>query len=397
QKIIMKIKIFFLYLLLAALLPSCSLDNTFIQKMQPSSTTVRVAVLRDASSLSIKIHGPYSIFDLLNNQKLSEGPSLASCEIFAKNDGIHFSQTIFKTTPLKIIPQRDASIFINDRRFRGEIDLVKDMVGNLIAINIVDLEQYVKGVLAHEVSDRWPLEAIKAQAVAARTYALYIKERKKDALFDLTNDIFSQVYGGQESEKYRTNIATDQTRGLILIYSKEILPAYYHATCGGYTESVSELWGQDIPPLRSRVCTFCKDSPHYFWKKNVRLKDIQDSLNDHGYNLGLIKDIQVIERNQSQRIKTLKIITRDDAEVIISGKDFRNIIGPNLIRSNNYAIEMKGYYADFLGKGWGHGVGLCQWGAKFMAGQGYRFDQILKFYYPGVEIVNYRSIKPSNQ
>jgi stage II sporulation protein D len=129
----------------------------------------------------------------------------------------------------------------------------------------------------------------------------------------------------------------------------------------------------------------------------MRLKDIQDSLNAKGYNLGLIKEIQVLERNQSQRIKTLKIVTRDDKEIIISGKDFRSIVGPNRIRSNNYVIEMKGYYVDFLGKGWGHGVGLCQWGAKFMADQGYHFHQILKYYYPGVEIVNYRNVKPSNQ
>ena len=113
--------------------------------------------------------------------------------------------------------------------------------------------------------------------------------------------------------------------------------------------------------------------------------------------MGLIKEIKVLERNKSQRIKELKIIERDNKEVVISGKDFRNIVGPNLIKSNNYVIEMKGYYADFLGKGWGHGVGLCQWGANFMAGQGYRFDQILKYYYPGAEIVNYRSIKPSDQ
>lgn len=388
----MKQKIFFLSVVLGVFLSSCSLDSTMIQKAEQPSTTVRVAVLRNADSLTLKIQGPYSIFDLATNQKLNEGPSLAACDVYAASDGIKFPQMNFRSAELKVIPQKDASIFVNNRRFRGEIDLVKDEAGKLIAVNIVDLEQYVKGVLSHEISDRWPLEAIKAQAVAARTYALYIKETRTNADYDLTNDIFSQVYGGQQSEKHRTNVATDQTRGLILIYSKKILPAYYHATCAGYTENVSELWKQDVAPLRGQACEFCKDSPHYFWKKNMRLKDIQDKLNENGYSLGLIKEIQVLERNKSDRIKSLKIVTRDGKEIIISGKDFRNIIGPNLIRSNNYAVEMKGYYVDFLGKGWGHGIGLCQWGANFMAVQGYKFDQILKYYYPGVEIVHYRSI-----
>lgn len=390
----MKIKILFLCVLLGVFLSSCSLDSTLIQTAQQPSTTVRVAVLKDTHSLTLKIQGPYGIFDLRTNQKLSEGLSLAACEIVAVSDGIQFSQTLLRVSQLKIIPQKDASIFVNDRRFRGEIDLVKDEAGKLIAVNIVDLELYIKGVLSHEISDRWPLEAIKAQAVAARTYALYIKENRKNADYDLTNDIFSQVYGGQQSEKHRTNVATDQTRGLILIYSKKILPAYYHATCAGHTEDVSELWKQDVVPLQGQACEFCKDSPHYFWKKNMRLKDIQDKLNENGHSLGLIKEIQVLERNKSDRIKSLKIVTRDGKEIIISGKDFRNVIGPNLIRSNNYVIEMKGYYVDFLGKGWGHGIGLCQWGANFMAAQGYKFDQILKYYYPGVEIVNYRSIFP---
>lgn len=387
----MKKRSLFICFVLNAFFFGCSLDNTLVQQTQMPSTTVRVAVLRDAKSLMLKVEGPYSIFDLLTNQKLSEGTALSSAEIFSAPDGIQFPQGLFRAQKLKVIPQRDASVYVNNRRFRGEVDLVKDEKGNLIAVNIVDLEQYVKGVLAHEISDRWPLEAIKAQAVAARTYALYIKETRKIALYDLTNDIYSQVYGGQESEKRRTNIATDQTRGLILTYNKKILPAYYHATCAGFTEDVTELWKQDIPPLKGRPCDFCKDSPHYFWKKNMRLKDIQDALNAKGYDFGLIKEIQVVERNKSQRIKVLKITTRDGKEITISGKDFRNIIGPNLIRSNNYVIEMKGYYVDFLGKGWGHGIGLCQWGANFMAAQGHSFDQILQYYYPGTQIVNYRS------
>ena len=204
----------------------------------------------------------------------------------------------------------------------------------------------------------------------------------------MTSDIYSQVYGGRSSERYRTNVAVDRTKGLVMVFGGKILPAYYHATCAGFTEDVHELWSEDLPPLRGVPCPFCKDSPHYYWKKNFRLKDIQDKLNEKGYELGLIKEILVLERNKSGRIKALVVATRDEKKARISGKDFRNIIGPNIIKSNNYDMIMKGYYMDVIGKGWGHGVGLCQWGANFMSRKGYKYDEILKYYYPGIEIVS---------
>jgi len=175
-----------------------------------------------------------------------------------------------------------------------------------------------------------------------------------------------------------------------LMYQDKILPAYYHATCAGHTENVTTLWGgRDLPPLKGVVCNFCKGSPHYFWKKNMRLKDIQDKLNGKGYQLERIKHIQVSDRNPSGRIAVIKITTEGDKQTTLSGKEFRDIIGPNVIRSNNYVIDMQGYYVDFLGKGWGHGVGLCQWGAYFMSKEGHSYDEILHFYYPGARIIDY--------
>jgi len=100
----------------------------------------------------------------------------------------------------------------------------------------------------------------------------------------------------------------------------------------------------------------------------------------------LIKQINVMERNNTGRIDKLEIIDRRDSKIYISGKEFRMIVGPNIIRSTNFTVKMRGYYADFVGKGWGHGVGLCQWGAKAMADCGFKYDEIIKYYYPGSEI-----------
>ncbi len=109
--------------------------------------------------------------------------------------------------------------------------------------------------------------------------------------------------------------------------------------------------------------------------------------------MGLIKEIRVIDRNPSERIKTLELVTRDGKKATVSGKDFRQIIGPNVIKSNNYYVVMKGYYCDFIGKGWGHGVGMCQWGAQGMARQRFEYKDILEFYYPGIHITDFMSVK----
>ena len=126
--------------------------------------------------------------------------------------------------------------------------------------------------------------------------------------------------------------------------------------------------------------------PNYRWKKNFRSKDIQQKLNANGFKLGLIKEIDVLERTKSGRIKNLEIKTRDGKSTTISGIKFRDIIGPNVLKSNYYDIEMKGYYFDVNGRGWGHGVGMCQWGVYRMAKKRYEYTRILGYYYPGAKI-----------
>lgn len=356
--------------------------------VSPPEKLVRVAVLKEIKAFNLSVKGAFKILDSATGQVLSQESVLRTAKVGIGEKGIIVGGKVFLPSRIKFSPLKDATIYVNDRRLRGEVDIVKNSNGLLTVVNILDLENYIKGVLYHEVSHYWPLEAIKAQAVAARTYALYEIGVNKTKDYDVTNDIYSQVYGGRNSERYRTNVAVDRTRGLILVYREKIVPAYYSATCAGFTEDANELWKENLPPLKGVKCDYCLHSPHYRWKKNFRLKDIQDKLNENGFKLGFIKEVRVVERNASNRIRTLEITTRDDKSVTISGKDFRNMIGPNLIRSNNYEIEMKGYYMDLVGKGWGHGVGLCQWGAAEMSRRGFNFKEILNYYYPGADIVS---------
>ncbi|OGX50440.1 MAG: hypothetical protein A2267_09320 [Omnitrophica WOR_2 bacterium RIFOXYA12_FULL_38_10] len=353
--------------------------------------TVRIAVLKNAEDCVISIRGSYKIYDIVTGDLLASSIKLKRSRVVVQDYGIHVGQRFYSTKKLRIKLQKDVTIYSADKKksYRGEILILANDEGKFAVINDLDLELYVKGVLYHEVSHKWPIEAIKAQAVATRTYALYQTIVNKDQQFDVTSDIYSQVYGGRNAERFRTNIAAERTKKQILKYEGKVLPAYFHANCGGHTEDVSELWKHDLAPLKGVVCAFCAKGPHNEWKINFQLKVIQEKLNEKGYKVGLIKGIEILEKNRSGRVKMLKIETRDDKSITVSGKDFRNAIGPNDLKSNKYDLVMKGYYVDVVGQGWGHGVGMCQWGAYQMANENYNYKDILEHYYPGAKIVKY--------
>ncbi|MBI3602608.1 MAG: SpoIID/LytB domain-containing protein [Candidatus Omnitrophica bacterium] len=388
-------KVLFIFLVVVACGIAVAAIAQVTQKGNLSSEMIRVAIVRDAREAYLSIEGQYRLRDANTGKVVGQGLRLVRSRIRLLEKGILAGLDVYPVARLIIEPVRDASIIVNNHRFRGTVTLVRTGPHHITVVNGINLEDYVKGVLFHEVSNHWPMEALKAQAVATRTYALYsVNPASKD--YDVTNDIYSQVYGGRESERYRTGLAVDRTAGEILVYQGKVLPTYFHATCGGMTEDAKELWPKiDLSPLRGVPCMFCQDSPHMHWKKNFRLRDIQLVLNKHGYKMGLMKDIGIVERDRSDRIKTLKITSRDGQELTISGKDFRDIVGPNALKSNNYEISMQGYYVDFVGKGWGHGVGLCQWGARGMALQQFTYKQILAYYYPGSQLMDYHDLLKS--
>jgi len=342
---------------------------------------IRVLIVKEAEDLDVYIKGEYDIRALDNGVVLYEGKNL-NAKISPSTAGIKINKE-FKGGSLLIKPRR-GYFYLNNRPLRGGL-IVRKKNKKLYAINYIDLEDYVKGVLFHEVSHRWPVEALKAQAIATRTYALYNARINEDKDYDVSSDMYSQVYGGKDSEKYRTNKAVRLTEGLSLFYDGKIFPAYFHATCGGKTEDANELWDINLPCLKSVDCFFCAASPHFKWEKNIGLSQILDKLNAKGYNLKSLEDIQIIERNNSGRVKALSL-TSGAGEAIIPGKDFRLIMGPKEIRSLNFNLEVNDKVVDFFGFGWGHGVGMCQWGAYFMSKRGYKYQRILQFYYPGAEI-----------
>ncbi|MBF0522675.1 MAG: SpoIID/LytB domain-containing protein [Candidatus Omnitrophica bacterium] len=354
--------------------------------------TVRVAVLNNAQSFELSVSGSYRILNPQNEEIFKRARTLKNAVISLGKQGIKIDDVEYPLNHLRIEAPKGVSIRVDDktRKYRGDVDIFKEPDGHFLVVNLIELERYIKGVLYHEITDRWPMEAMKAQAVAVRSYTLYQMSKNKLQQYDVTSDIYSQMYGGKDAERYRTSIAVNRTRGEVIVYNNKILPAYYHANSGGYTEDVSELWEHNLPPLKGVVSKYSLGMPSSQWKKNFRLRDIQEKLNTKGYKTGVIKDICILERNRSGRIRSLEITSRDGRKKKIAGKDFRETLGPNDLKSNNYEIMMKGYYVDFIGKGWGHGVGMCQWGAYNMAKQNFSYNDILLFYYPGATIVDYR-------
>jgi len=359
-----------------------------VTSVSSAENKVRVAVLNDAQGFGLSVRGTYRVTDPTTHQELDRGRRLKKCDVSLSRDGIKVGLKEYAVSHLQIIAAKDVEITTQGKkkRYRKQIDIIRTKANHFLVVNTLDLESYVKGVLYHEVSHRWPLNAIKAQAVATRTYALYQVKQNKELTFDVTSDIYSQVYGGKSAERYRPSIAANRTRGQILTFQGNVLPAYFHSNCGGHTEDAKELWEHDFPPLSGVQCGFCTNKPNYQWKKNFQSKDIQDKLNRAGIKIGLIKDISAVGRTKTGRVKNLKITSRDGKTVALSGAKFRDIVGPNILKSNYYTIDMKGYYFDVSGLGWGHGVGMCQWGAYQMSKERHTYTRILAYYYPGTQI-----------
>ena len=349
---------------------------------------VRVAVIKDAKQLDLTIRSAFEIMPLGINEVLFSDKALKKSQVAPTQWGIKVADIDFKVYGIRIIPSADSTIYINDRFFRGEVDIIRQPDQTLLVVNHINVEDYIKGVLYHEVSHWWPSSALQTQAIASRTFALYQVKLNKNKDYDLECTVYSQVYGGAASERFRTNEAVYKTTGKILTYNGKLIPAYFHATCAGHTEDASVLWKDDLEPLKGVVCNFCKQSPHYSWKKALPVLDIEKALNIKG-----IKNITPVKWSNSGRVTLLSIETKDK-NIEYSGKDFRQKLGGNILRSAIFKIDIKpGLYgkpvAYIDGAGWGHGVGMCQWGAFGAARNGWNAEKILKHYYPGAKIELY--------
>jgi stage II sporulation protein D len=253
--------------------------------------------------------------------------------------------------------------------------------GGLYLINELPIEDYVKDVVAVEVNPSWEMEALKTQAVVSRTYAVYQKRMNGDSIYHIASSVLNQVYKGNNPD-VRISYAVAETSGEILTFDNRPIEAFYHSTCGGKTENPDEVFGKSYPYLRS-VESKCDMSPYCSWEKRIQFSEIEKALNISG-----IKKISIDSYTSTGRVKKLDI-TDASGMTTISATDFRKALGWSRLPSTNFKITIDGDSVTFEGKGYGHGVGLCQWGALQMAREGKNYKEILSFFYPGTTIQLY--------
>ncbi|MCD4711932.1 MAG: SpoIID/LytB domain-containing protein [Clostridiales bacterium] len=333
--------------------------------------------------------------------------------------------------------------------------LVKRLPGSdMTFINRVSMSEYLYGVLPKEMSGDWPIEALKAQAVAARNYAIQSLGKYSEYGFDVCDTVKSQVYGGYSVEKPMSNLAVDATAGMVLTYQGLIAQCYYHSHSGGYTDAPENIWSAAIPYLKPVEDPFSLGSPNTDWQLVMNNVEIEQKLLIAGYNIGKLQKIRILQRTENGRAVTVQFVGTMSSATLYKEKS-RTILGttvlkslmfsfdpatavtriperlpaPGVVLAPKIALSIEGAYAEyeskdairvvtsrgttlsrinriqppqqivtttvdvfeevdatsgsvtFYGHGYGHGLGMSQWGAKKMAELGFDYTKILAHYY----------------
>lgn len=391
----------------------------------------------------------------------------SSVSVEAASPGVIRAGSVMLKLPVSI--SGNTLLKWNDRPYRGYFRLAQQG-GGFNVVNVLGVEDYLKGVLKMEVNPAWQMESLKAQAIIARTYALRNKNRHGSSGFDLCALSHCQVYRGVNAEDKILSKAVDLTKGIVLKYQGAYAATFYHADSGGHTADVSSVWGSSIPYLKGKPEPMNYSSPYSNWQTTMSLLEIQRILASKGLKLGSLTGLAVSSRDGAGRAVTLTL-TGTEGRTTMKASQFRTMIGPDKIRSTFFSLggktpgtsspktpggpsgsmdessppltakdeqlliaftqkgvfnteelmdmlvkpERRGFYlrkalekqsgvgalpqassspaayfegdkVTFSGRGWGHGVGLSQWGAKSLAEAGWDFKRILQHYFPGTQL-----------
>ncbi|MCL5023182.1 MAG: SpoIID/LytB domain-containing protein [Nitrospirae bacterium] len=278
---------------------------------------------------------------------------------------------------LVLLGNTEGEFLMNGARYSGTIEVWKGEKG-LYIINELPLEEYVADVVASEVGMNWDLEALKVQAVIARTYAVYRKNAASNSRFHLTSSVLHQVYKGNNTQ-VQIAYAVRETAGEILTYEGKPIEAFYHSTCGGKTENPEEVFGKSYPYLKS-VESNCELSPYWLWERKIPKEEIEKALGLKG-----LKEMRILSHTSTGRAKELAVEAASGKSVV-KATELRKLLGWSRLPSTNFTMKEEADAVTFTGKGYGHGVGLCQWSALQMAREGKNYREILSFFYPGTVI-----------
>jgi len=353
---------------------------------------IRVGLVEDGRSVEVG-GGPMSISDGAGRLLTVDTPTWVRA--LPEGGGVEIrshsvpSLRTDRGTVVRLTPLNGGRLKLNGREYPGAIEVAVGAAG-LMAINDVPLEEYLVGVVKAEAGDRMPIEMLKAQAIVARTYAAYQRQINAAKPYHIVASTANQQYVGRVSPESPAWTAVRETQGQVLIWNGYLFPAFYHTDSGGYTEDPRAVFAaSNMPALKPVRVEFPSASPYQRWQLDMPLGEIGTRLLKGGVSVGTIIALEVIDRSTSLRASQIAIQGMT-GRVVLRGNDLRRLLGYDTLKSTLFAVAVADGVARFVGRGYGHGVGLDQWSAKTMAERGYRAEQIVGYYYPGAVLSKIR-------
>jgi stage II sporulation protein D len=335
-----------------------------------AAVEMRVAVTEGRDRVAVGSSTP-AVVKTMAGQSVGQIPQGQAVMVTTEGGAVKLAD--WRDQAFWVEPTSDGYIFINDAWYRGRV-LVVPSGGKVTAVNWVDLEEYLYSVLGAEMPASWPQEALKAQAVAARSYALHRRDRSLTDSYDVGTTTAYQVYKGLASEAPSTIAAVDATRGQVLTHGGRVIEAVFHSSSGGHTENVEDIWQQPLPYLRS-VPDFDQDAPVFRWSETFTASQFQQRVT----GIGRLQAVATERVTPRGRVSSIRLQGSQDTRTL-TGTQLRQALG---LRSTLFSISIQGDTIRIDGRGFGHGIGMSQWGARGLALQGYNYSQILSHYYQG--------------
>ncbi|MDE2314542.1 MAG: SpoIID/LytB domain-containing protein [Elusimicrobia bacterium] len=359
------------------------LSSDFVPAARPSVRKIRVGVILHAHTIRLACQGRCTFEDAAG--KLYYIVQGKRYTVRALRRGLKLGGLIVGARTIVRTKAMTDCALLNGRCYRGEIVLQRDDGGTVTAVDVLDIEDYLMGVLPDEMDPSWPLEALKAQAVVARTYAYTQLDKYGDEGYDLTADTRSQMFGSLAQVPARVRKAVNETAGQVLGYRGQILDAYYHSCSGGHTADEAEIWGGAEPPtpLRGVRDPYSRGCPQYDWTAYVPLAQVLAAVEPGSIVAGPLKSFHIGHAYWDGYVKNF-VADIDGDPISVAAGAFRRRIGAALLKSDRiYRVRVQENEVEFKGHGLGHGVGLSQWGARRQAELGRSYERILKYYFPG--------------
>ena len=400
------------FLLLTSYFTACTplIKKPVSEATQGPSVRVLLATIENEESITFSgryvLHSEEARYELgTKNKTLNILPLTDGLQLYNENRNLLYRQSF----PIILEPADVNSHFVfKDQTYTGSIYFQPDGEKSILLINKLSLENYLSGVVPSEIpaTNKNDYEAIKSQAICARTYAFDRIEKKSDSFYDVQATVADQVYNGLDRHTALADQAIEETRGVIITYNDQPATVYYHSTCGGSLESAVNVWPSGPLPYleggKDAVSDIysCSASPYFRWMETRSFNQL-DSLIDQQFHKGRLKnsvedtvhlnlDFQVVKRNVSGRVSDLQI-TYADTTLMLSGYEIRHFFKDNNGRSlpSNlfYLTQPDDSTLTIHGGGYGHGVGMCQFGALYMARHGFMHYHIINKYFPETKLV----------